>query len=132
MSEHAKSAVCQEGDLVLAEVRTGRYIGEVVQVNSPRAVVKVLAVLKHPDQGDLHQPYNPDAAMFHERRALSYTEKTTVLLRDLKPYSGSVPDYRQTLLQAVDAEIANLDRLQRWAAQGLEILKELKQEYKPD
>ena len=129
MSDHVNKAVFQEGDLVLAEVRTGRYIGEVVQLNSPRAVVKVLAVLKHPEQGDLHQPYNPDVAMFHERRALSYTEKTTVLLRDLKAYNGSLPDYRQSLQQAVDAEIAGLDRLHRWTAKGLEILQELKKEY---
>jgi len=129
MRENVQAVEYHEGDLVEAEVRTGLYIGEIVQLHRPRAVVKVLAVLKHPNQGDLHQPYNPDVAMFHERRALSYTEKTTVLIRDLKAYSGIVPDYRQSLQQAVDAEIAGLDRLHRWTAKGLEILKELKKEY---
>ncbi|MDQ0060590.1 sporulation phosphorelay system protein KapB [Paenibacillus harenae] len=117
------------GDMVRAEVRTGQYIGELVELNGPRALVKVLAVLKHPEQGDLHSPYNPDVPMFHERRALSYTEKTTVLLRDLKSYSGPVPDYKQSLLAAAEAEIADLDRLQRWAAKGLEQLIQLKKEY---
>ncbi|GLX66030.1 kinase-associated lipoprotein B [Paenibacillus glycanilyticus] len=118
------------GALAVAEVRSGQYIGEIVEVNSPRAVFKVLAVLKHPEQGDLHHPYNPDVAMFHERRALSYTEKTNVLLRDLKPFEGEVPDYNVSLQEAVSAQIAALDRLMRWSARGLELLKELRKEYK--
>lgn len=63
------------GEIVKIEVRSGHYAGELVELNGPRALVKVLAVLKHPEQGDLHQPYDPDVAMFHERRALSFTEK---------------------------------------------------------
>lgn len=118
------------GALAKADVRSGQYIGEIVEVNGPRAVFKVLAVLKHPEQGDLHHPYNPDVAMFHERRALSYTEKTNVPLRDLKPFDGEVPDYNASLREAVAAQIAALDRLMRWSARGLEILKELRKEYK--
>ncbi|NIK70319.1 MULTISPECIES: kinase-associated lipoprotein B [unclassified Paenibacillus] len=118
------------GALAKADVRSGQYIGEIVEVNGPRAVFKVLAVSKHPEQGDLHHPYNPDVAMFHERRALSYTEKTNVLLRDLKPFEGEVPDYSASLQEAVAAQIAALDRLMRWSARGLEILKELRKEYK--
>lgn len=117
------------GDVVRAEVRTGQYACELMELNGPRALVKVLAVLKHPEQGDLHNPYNPDVPMFHERRALSYTEKTNVLLRDLNKYNGQVPDYKQSLLAAAEAEIAGLDRLQRWAAKGLEQLLQLKQDY---
>ncbi|MFD0961811.1 sporulation phosphorelay system protein KapB [Paenibacillus chungangensis] len=118
------------GDIVQAEVRSGRYVGEIVELNGPRAVIKVLAVLKHPEQGDLHQPYNPDAAMFHERRALSYTEKTTVLKRDIQPYHADVPDYRKSLQSAVAADIEALDRMNRWTAQSIELLKQLQQEYK--
>src|SRR5690349_17211593 len=108
------------GDIVQAEVRSGKYIGELIEINRPRALVKVLAVLKHPEQGDLHNPYDPDVPMFHERRALSYTEKTTVLLRDIKAYAGNIPDYSESLKLAVASEIAALDRLQRWSAKGLE------------
>ncbi|SFE11925.1 kinase-associated protein B [Paenibacillus catalpae] len=118
------------GAIAKADVRSGQYIGEIVEVNGPRAVFKVLAVLKHPEQGDLHHPYNPDVAMFHERRALSYTEKTNVPLRDLKPFDGDVPDYNVSLHEAVAAQIAALDRLMRWSARGLELLKELRKEYK--
>jgi kinase-associated protein B len=118
------------GDIIRAEVRSGQYVGELVEINGPRALVKVLAVLKHPEQGDLHNPYNPDVPMFHERRALSYTEKTTVLLRDVQRYAGSVPDYKESLKAAAAAEIAALDRLHRWAAKGLEQMQQLEKEYK--
>ncbi|MGO4546863.1 sporulation phosphorelay system protein KapB [Paenibacillus sp. 2TAB23] len=118
------------GDHVKAEVRSGHYIGELVEINGPRALVKVLAVLKHPEQGDLHNPYNPDVPMFHERRALSYTEKTTVLLRDVLPYAGSVPEYGASLKAAAEAEVASLDRLHRWAAKALEQMQQLQKEYK--
>jgi kinase-associated protein B len=117
------------GDYVRVEIRSGQYIGELVELNKPRALVKVLAVLKHPEQGDLHNPYNPDVAMFHERRALSYTEKTNVLLRDIKAYTGTVPDYKDSLITAVEAEIAGLDRLHRWTAKALEQMQQLKKEY---
>ncbi len=118
------------GDYVRAEVRSGHYIGELIEMNGPRALVKVLAVLKHPEQGDLHNPYNPDVPMFHERRALSYTEKTTVLIRDVKQYTGAIPEYNASLRAAAEAEIAALDRLQRWAAKGLEQMQQLQKEYK--
>ncbi|WP_138755257.1 sporulation phosphorelay system protein KapB [Paenibacillus sinopodophylli] len=118
------------GEHVRAEVRSGHYVGELVEINGPRALVKVLAVLKHPEQGDLHNPYNPDVPMFHERRALSFTEKTTVLLRDVKPYLGSVPDYQTSLRAAAEAEVASLDRLHRWAAKALEQMQQLQKDYK--
>lgn len=118
------------GDIVRAEVRSGHYVGELLELNGPRGLVKVLAVLKHPEQGDLHNPNNPDVPMFHERRALSFTEKTNVLLRDMKPYSGHVPEYTDSLKAAVANEIAALDRLQRWAAKGLEQMQQLQREYK--
>jgi kinase-associated protein B len=118
------------GDYVKAEVRSGHYVGELIEINGPRGLVKVLAVLKHPEQGDLHHPYNPDVPMFHERRALSFTEKTTVLMRDIKPFTGTVPEYGESLRAAAEAEIAALDRLHRWTAKGLEQMQQLLKEYK--
>jgi len=132
MAGYEEQFRCEVGNIVKAKVRSGLYVGEVVELNSPRALVKVLAVLKHPEQGDLHQPYNPDVAMFHERRALSYTEKTTVLIRDLDNYAGAVPDYQESLRAAVAAEIESLDRLNRWAAKSLETMIGLQKEYKLD
>ncbi|OBZ13464.1 MULTISPECIES: sporulation phosphorelay system protein KapB [Bacillales] len=118
------------GDFVRAEIRSGQYIGELLELNGPRALVKVLAVVKHPEQGDLHNPYNPDVPIFHERRALSYTEKTNVLIRDIKKHTGSIPEYNASLRAAAEAEAAGLDRLQRWAAKGLEQMQQLLKEYK--
>lgn len=117
------------GDIVTAEVRTGKYVGEVVEINGSRALFKVLAVLKHPEQGDLHNPYNPDVQMFHERRALSYTEKTNVPVRALTTYIGSIPTYKDSLMAAALAEIESLDRLKRWAELGLQQLRQLEKEY---
>ncbi len=119
----------QVGQLVQVKVRTGIYIGEVYEIYSPRLVVTILAVLKHPEQGDLHHPRDPDVPLFHERRALSYTEKTTVLPRDVQLYAGEVPDYKQSLLYAVKAELDQLKKLNRWTAQSITILDELMESY---
>lgn len=117
------------GSIVAFTNKTGRYAGEIVENNGARALVKVLAVLKHPEQGDLHNPYNPDVPMFHERRALSYTEKTNVLHGEIEPFHGEVPDYKTSLARAVAAEIEALDRLRRWTERGLELLQGLEREY---
>ncbi|MBW7455527.1 sporulation phosphorelay system protein KapB [Paenibacillus sepulcri] len=120
------------GSLVAVRYKTGEYIGEVMEAagGSPRALVKVLAVLKHPEQGDLHNPQNPDVPMFHERRALSYTEKANIPYGDLVPYKGEVPSYPDSLKEALENELAALDRLKRWAERGLEQLAQLQREYK--
>lgn len=119
----------QVGQLVQVKVRTGVYIGEIYELYSPRLVVTILAVMKHPEQGDLHHPYDPDVPLFHERRALSYTEKTTVLARDIQLYVGEVPDYKQSRIQAVKAELDQLQKLNRWSAQSIAILDELMEDY---
>jgi kinase-associated protein B len=52
------------------------------------------------------------------------------LLRDVKRHTGIIPDYNDSLRAAAEAEIASLDRLQRWAAKGLEQMQQLLKEYK--
>ena len=118
------------GQLVQAKVRSGIYIGEVHEIYAPRLVVKILAVVKHPDQGDLHNPNEPNVAMFHERRALSYTEKTTVLQRDVQLYSGAIPEYKESLLIAANQHLNQLHKLNQWTAKSIEILNELLEDYK--
>ncbi|GFN29874.1 sporulation phosphorelay system protein KapB [Paenibacillus xylaniclasticus] len=110
--------------------RTGEYAGKVVETGGPRAVVQVLAVLKHPQQGNLHYPYNPDVPVFHERRALSFNEKALVTYTDLEPYVGTIPDYKESLVRALEEEAEALDRLRRWAERGLETLAIVKQDYR--
>ncbi|GBF75326.1 hypothetical protein PA598K_03727 [Paenibacillus sp. 598K] len=118
------------GSIVKMDYKTGVYVGEFMEQNGPRAVVKVLAVLKHPDQGDLHHPYDPDVPMFHERRALSYTEKALAPLRDIKLHTGEVPEYKASLERSLQAEIEMLDKLKRWAERGLDQLEGLRREYR--
>ncbi|MFD1956491.1 sporulation phosphorelay system protein KapB [Paenibacillus thailandensis] len=126
------------GSLVLADIRTGRYIGEISEFYGPRAVVKILAVVRHPQQGDLHHPYDPDVPLFHERRALSYTEKSTVLLRDIEPFGGEVPDYSASLAEALDKQTEELaaslegadDRYKRWIERSIDTLRVLRADYR--
>ena len=126
----AGNFVPEAGAFAAIRYKTGEYIGEIMEVSGHRALVKVLAVLKHPEQGDLHNPYDPDVPMFHERRALSFTEKTYVPLGDMRPYSGGVPDYKQSLAAAVERELAALDKLKRWAERGSGQLEQLGREYR--
>ncbi|WP_373231734.1 kinase-associated lipoprotein B [Cohnella sp.] len=116
-------------DIVKMTYKTGDYVGETVDRDDRRLLVKVLAVLQHPTQGDLHNPYDPDAAMFHERRALSYTEKVWVPTQTAHPYTGAIPEYRESLQTALGVEMERLDRLKRWSERCLEQLATLRKDY---
>ncbi|MFD0714311.1 sporulation phosphorelay system protein KapB [Paenibacillus sp. GCM10027626] len=120
----------EPGEKVIVHNKTGEYIAEVLELSNARALVKILAVRKHPDQGDLHHPYEPDVPFFHERRALSYTEKTNIPFRDIEPYAGEIPDYKESLKQALHKELAALDRMHRWTGMALRQLQTLEKDYK--
>lgn len=89
------------GDIVTAINKTGKYIGEVTEDRGSAYLVRILAVLKHPMQGDLHNPKQTAVAIFHQRRALSYREQTNVPKTMVKPYEGEIPDYQTSLKEAV-------------------------------
>jgi kinase-associated protein B len=82
--------------------KTGVYIGELLetQEGNQRALVKVVSVLKHPTQGDLHHPRTIDVPLFHERKALAQFEKAWVPLTSMKTYEGEAIDYVSSLEQA--------------------------------
>jgi kinase-associated protein B len=122
------------GDRVSAAYKTGEYIGEIIDISPPRALVKILAVLKHPTQGDLHNPFEVDVPIFHQRRALSYQEKAWVPLSTISLLNGDVPSYSESLKKALEAEIEMLQRTtgaERWVQRSLEELESLKKEYFP-
>jgi len=122
----------QAGEKVTAEYKTGVYIGEIVEMTSPmKAAVKVLAVVEHPTQGDLHQPMDGGVSFFHQRRALSHQEIALMPVGSLKPYGGPVPDYRESLKRALAAQRAELSNAQRWAERSLQELEQLNKEYFP-
>ncbi|WP_159883570.1 kinase-associated lipoprotein B [Paenibacillus puerhi] len=126
MTTHA----CKAGDIVKASYKTGEYIGEVVELmESGKLAVRILAVSGHPTQGDLHNPMDPDVPFFHERRALAYQEIALMPPQTVRPYHGAVPEYKASLLQALDQEHARLDRMRRWAQRCQDELEKLKRDY---
>lgn len=100
------------GDIVQAPYNSGTYIGKAIEDRRNFFLVEVLAVLEHPDQGDLHHPGQVDGIAFHERKALAFREKANVRKRQVKKHSGEVPDYNDSLKKAVDkmkSELSNED-----------------------
>ena len=89
------------GDIVTAINKTGKYIGEVTEDRNNAYLVRILAVLKHPMQGDLHNPKQTEVNIFHQRRALAYREQTNVPKNMVKPFEGDIPEYQASLKDAV-------------------------------
>ncbi|WP_243735095.1 kinase-associated lipoprotein B [Paenibacillus turpanensis] len=120
----------EQKQLVIAEYKTGVYIGELLSSEGPKAKVRVLAVRKHPEQGDLHQPMEADVAMFHQRRALAYREVANVPAASVRPYQGGmVPAYEESLRASLAAEIERLQGVSRWAERSLQELSLLRTDY---
>lgn len=120
----------QVGDRVIAAYNSGEYYGEVVELTpSNRYAVKILAVIKHPDQGDLHHPMKGDARRFFQRRALAYSEITLVDTPSIRPYSGEIPDYQVSLFNALNKEMKRVQQIELWAHRSLDELKGLAADY---
>jgi kinase-associated protein B len=120
------------GQNVTGIYKTGKYIGELVDINEGKGlgVLKVLAVTKHPVQGDLHNPNSVDVALFHERKALSQFEKTNIPLTHIKPYNDNIPDYHQSLRQTLSEQKQSLkEDGSDWANKSLETLASLEKDY---
>ena len=117
------------GSIVRATYKSGEYIGELVEFTRTKAAVKVLAVVKHPAQGDLHHPMETEGVLFHQRRALAYGEIALMHQSSLLPFHGEVPDYQTSLKAALEKEMEMLRKMARWANRSLEELEKLKQEY---
>lgn len=121
------------GATVQTVYRTGSYLGELIQLKPAKAIVKILAVRKHPTQGDLHNPFQTEVPMFHQRRALAYHEKVSVPLGTIKLFEGEVPSYRHSLMDALESEIKILsDKGDAWSQRSMQELVELKKDYFPE
>ncbi|MFS0674381.1 kinase-associated lipoprotein B [Ornithinibacillus sp. 179-J 7C1 HS] len=90
------------GDKVQIPYKSGIYIGEIIEDRNDKYLVKTLAILKHPMQGDLHHPKQVENVLFHERKALSEFEKVNVLKDVVTRYEDEILDYGESLKQAVD------------------------------
>jgi kinase-associated protein B len=90
------------GDKVQIPSKSGIYVGEIVEDRHDKYLVKILAVVKHPMQGDLHHPKQVENVIFHERKALAQFEKVNVLKGVVTPYADDVMDYGESLKTAVE------------------------------
>lgn len=89
--------------------KTGKYFGRLFAERPQGLVVEVLAVEKHPIQGDLHNPNQVDVPLFHVRTALHPHEKVTVAPGVVYAYEGEIPSYAESLRQAYDKEVERLN-----------------------
>lgn len=121
------------GDKVIAHYKTGKYVGEITNIRSNGyIVVKTLAVLKHPMQGDLHHPKQTEVDFFHERKALAYREQTNIPANMVKPFIEDIPDYTNSLrhsLEILKQDLKNDES--KWAEMCLQCLAKLENEYFP-
>jgi kinase-associated protein B len=118
------------GDTVTAIYKTGKYIGEITEVRPQGFLVRVLAVVKHPMQGDLHNPKDADVLIFHERRALSYREQANIPKQMVKHFENEVPDYQASLKEAL-AKMKKelLENPSPWADMSLKMAESLEKDY---
>ncbi|WP_400242971.1 kinase-associated lipoprotein B [Niallia sp. JL1B1071] len=119
------------GSIVTAFYKTGKYIGEITDIRPQSYLVRVLAVLKHPMQGDLHQPKEAMVEIFHERKALSYREQMNAPKKMVKLYKEeSIPSYNESLQAALEKMRQDLQEDDSaFAAQSLKNLEILDAEY---
>jgi kinase-associated protein B len=118
------------GDIVQAPSKSGIYIGELIEDRHDKYLVKVLAVVKHPMQGDLHHPKQVENVVFHERKALAQFEKVNVLKSVVNLYGDEVPEYGKSLKSAVDTyrkQLENKDTL--YNQEALKALKVVEESY---
>ncbi|CAH0137645.1 MULTISPECIES: kinase-associated lipoprotein B [Peribacillus] len=118
------------GDKVTAIYKTGKYIGEVTDIRPAAYLVKVLAVLKHPMQGDLHNPKQTEVSMFHQRRALAFREQTNVPKNMVRNFDEEIPEYKESLREAVEKMKCTLSEAQtEWNDKSLQLLEDLAADY---
>lgn len=121
------------GDKVTAIYKTGKYIGEITDIRPQHYLVRVLAVAKHPMQGDLHHPKDTDVGFFHQRRALAFREQANIPKQMVKPYAEEMPDYLESLRGAVNKLKQDLtEQATSWSEQSLQLIRELEKDYFKD
>ncbi|MFF2588157.1 kinase-associated lipoprotein B [Peribacillus butanolivorans] len=118
------------GDKVTAIYKTGKYIGEINDIRPTSYLVKVLAVVKHPMQGDLHNPKQTEVSMFHQRRALAFRERTNVPKNMVRVFEEEIPEYKESLREAVENMARTLSEVHtEWNIKSLQLLEELAADY---
>ncbi|UEX89603.1 kinase-associated lipoprotein B [Staphylococcus ratti] len=110
--------------------KTGVYGVEIVETHQDQVLIKVMQVIKHPKQGDLHHPNEVEGVFFHERKALSLYEKRYTSKSKLKPFEEKEIPYPTSLQHALTALEEQLKSEQTsFNEKSLECLKALKIDY---
>jgi kinase-associated protein B len=118
------------GDIVTAIYKTGKYIGEVTDIRPQHFLVRTLAVLKHPMQGDLHNPKEVGLGFFHERKALAFREQANIPKQMVKPFTETVPSYEDSLKASIQKLRDELkDDPSEWANLSLVNIASIEKEY---
>src|SRR5690625_4825980 len=118
------------GDIVQTSYNSGTYIGEMIEDRGNFVLVKVLAVVSHPMQGDLHHRGQVEGVAFHERKALAFQEKMNARKRQTRIYEDEIPDYAASLKHAVHSykvELQQEDTL--FNQRSLEKIADLEKHY---
>jgi kinase-associated protein B len=131
MEHTSPSRSWEKGMAVKTYYKTGEYIGHIFDRTSSKIVVQIAAVLRHPEQGDLHHPYRADVPYFHPRKALAHRERALVTAEQLDVWYGEVPEYTTSLQVALLQEMRRMEAhpQRAWAERGLEQLHHLQKEY---
>jgi kinase-associated protein B len=121
------------GDKCLIDYKSGQYIAEFVERshnNPSKAVVKVISVVEHPIQGDLHHPYQTDVRLFHQRKASAYMEHVLLPMNMIESYTGEVMDYPSSLAHALQRQLLELAKKDdEWTIKAREQLLLLQEDY---
>ncbi|AKC76716.1 kinase-associated lipoprotein B [Staphylococcus sp. EG-SA-6] len=110
--------------------KTGAYGVTIKEENDDQVLVQVEQVIKHPKQGDLHNPGQTEGVFFHERRALSHFEKRYATRSQLREFNVEEMTYEASLQQAITKMENDLKQQNtEFAKQALNNLENLKNDY---
>ncbi|WP_010647320.1 sporulation phosphorelay system protein KapB [Oceanobacillus massiliensis] len=118
------------GEIVKAHYHSGTYIGEVKEDRGQNYLIEVLAVIKHPLQGDLHNYGKLEDVFFHQRKALAFHEKMNVKKAAVHSFNEQIPAYGSSLKQAVASYRQKLEAEENeFGAASLKKLDGLEKQY---
>ncbi|MDK4212793.1 sporulation phosphorelay system protein KapB [Staphylococcus warneri] len=107
--------------------KTGSYGVSIKEDTGDDVLVQVEQVIKHPKQGDLHNPNESTGVFFHERKALSHYEKRYAKRSQLRDFNVEKMSYEDSLQQAISNLESQLkeknDAHAKRSLQNLELLK---------
>lgn len=110
--------------------KTGSYGVSIKEDNGNDVLVQIEQVIKHPRQGDLHNPNQTEGVFFHERKALSHYEKRYAKRSQLRDFNVEPMKYEASLQQALTKlEQQLLEEDTDYAKKSLENLQQLKADY---